>query len=188
MKWLIRIVELLFLLALPAFALLMIGCGTERTEQQNTVEQEVWEIGPIDVETWAGNARIHKTGIVRRLSRYRTTTEQQQYTFPEARELGGAMLGGLMGPLAGGGVIGLISAFLMRRQRQRSEDEKAELDAERATLERQRDEVIAGIERAKDRLERIKDEKDRTAWDHLTNDLEKAQSRDTVDVVKARTS
>lgn len=175
-------------LAVLLLAGLLISCGTERQEVQNTVEQEVWEIGPMDVETWAGNVRVHKTGIVRKMSRYRTTNETKEVTFPEGREIGGALLGGLGGPLAGGGAVGLIAAFLMKRIQAKNDAEKAEMEAETAKAKRMRDEVIAGIEEAKAKLQAIKDEQGKPAWDHLTNDLERKQSRDTVEAVKARTA
>jgi hypothetical protein len=55
-------------------------------------------------------------------------------------------------------------------------------------VERQRDEVIDGVERAKTRLSTIMDEKMTPAWEHLTTALEAEQSRDTVAVIKARTA
>lgn len=158
----------------------LVGCGTERTEQQNTVEQEVYEIGPAALETPFGTFVMQKTGVVRKLSRYRTTTEQLQYTFPEAREFGGAILGGLGGPLAGGGLVGLAMAWLMKRSSAKSAAEKAEMEAEAARAKRQRDEIIEGVESSKAKL-------DPTAWGTLTTELEKKQSRDTIEAVKART-
>lgn len=125
------------------------GCGSERTEQQNTVEQEVWEMGPLAVETPFGTFVAHKTGGVRKMSRYRTTTEQQQYTFPEAKEIGGAILGGLGGPLAGGGVVGLAMAWLMKRSAAKSAAEKAEIEAEQARDRKALEQTVAGVERAK---------------------------------------
>lgn len=143
--WLRVVLFLALLVALVA----MQGCGSERTEQQNTVEQEVWEFGPMDVETPAGNVRIHKTGVVRKMSRYRTTTETKEYTFPEAREIGGAMLGGLGGPLAGGGIVGIAMAWLMKRASTKNAAEKSELEAEQARDRKALEQTVAGVERAK---------------------------------------
>ena len=176
----------LFLVLLAVLGLL-VGCGSERTEQQNTVEQEVYEIGPMTIETPAGTVVLHKTAVVRKMSRYRTTTEQQQYTFPEVRDLGGALLGGLGGPLAGGGLVGLVAAWFMKRSAAKAADEKAEMEADAARAKRQRDEIIEGIEASKDRLSEIKVDDKTTAWDSLTTDLERKQSRDTVQVIKERT-
>lgn len=158
---------------------LLVGCGSERTEQQNTTEQEVYELGPVAVETPFGTVVAHKTGVVRRLARYRTTTEQQQYTFPEARDIGGAILGGVTGPLAGGGLVGLAMAWLMKRANAKSAAEKAKLEADRQRLERQRNEIVDGIEAAKSKLPEL-------AWGTLTETLERKQSRDTIEAVKAR--
>lgn len=179
--WQIHTIRLLLLIL--GWVLALAGCGSERTEQQNTVEQETWEAGPTVFETPVGTVVMHKTGLVRKLSRYRTTTEQQQYTFPEARDVGGAILGGLTGPLAGGGIVGLLAAgagWLIQKKN----------NAEKAELRGQRDELIDGAERMKGKLSNIEDPENPklTAWDHAKVALEAEQSKGTKAAVKARTS
>jgi len=168
--------------------LLLTSCEIVRKEVENTVEQEVWELGPVDVETWAGTVRINKTGVVRKMTKYSTTTESKEFSFPEGREIGGAILGGLGGPLAGGGMVGLVSAFFMKRMQSKNQSEKEMLDEDLERVKRQRDEVIDGIEEAKNNLKAVKITEDHTAWDSLTNDLERKQSRDTIDHIRKKLS
>lgn len=149
LAWVDRHAGVLLAILLAVFVLITLGCGSERNEQQNTVEQETWEIGPLSVETPIGTFVAHKTGAVRKLGRYRTTTEQQHFTFPEAREIGGAILGGLTGPLAGGGLVGLAMAWLMRRSAAKAAAEKSELEAEKDRNRQALDQTVAGVEAAK---------------------------------------
>jgi hypothetical protein len=53
--------------------------------------------------------------------------------------------------------------------------------------ERQRDEIIEGVEASKRSLENVKLRDDHTAWDELTGTLERKQSRDTIEHIQRRT-
>lgn len=167
-------------IVLLSFAFLC-ACGTTRETQTRTTEQEDIIAGPMTVETPIGNFIVHPTQIRRSRTQFEDTSERKQFEFPEAREVGGAIISGLTGPLFGGGVVGLISAFLLRMNNKKNETEKRE-------LENQRNEVIAGVERSKAKLSKIKVDEDTTAWDHLTVDLEAEQSKKTKDVVRERTA
>jgi len=149
---------LLALLAL--LGLLLGGCGSTREEQQNTTEQEMYEIGPMYVDTPVGVVTLHKTGVIRRMSRVRTTTETKEYTFPEVKEIGGAMLGGLLGPLGGGGTVGLIAAYFIKRIKDKNEQE-------REAMERDRKAKIA-------------------AMDAYAKDIEKAETDEDVEKIKTK--
>jgi len=161
--------------------LFICACGTTRETQTRTTEQEDIVAGPMTVETPIGNFVVHPTQIRRSRTQFEDTTERKQFEFPEAREVGGAIISGLTGPLFGGGLVGIVAAFLMRMNNKKKEQEKRELES-------QRDEVIAGVERSKSKLSRIKVDEDTTAWDHLTSDLEKEQSKKTRDVVREKTA
>jgi hypothetical protein len=158
----------------------LISCGSERVEEQQTVEQETVEAGPMLVETPIGNFVVHQTGYVRKRSQVRTTSETKNFTFPEFKEFGGALLSGLTGPLAGGGVVGVIASFGYMFLRRKNEAEKSEL----AT---QRNELIAGVERSKSTLSTIK-VGESNAWEQLTANLEAEQSKKTKDAVREQTA
>jgi hypothetical protein len=165
---------------LPILLCFIAACGSERTEEQQTVEQETVEAGPMLVETPFGNFVVHQTGYVRKRSQFRTTKDVQNYTFPEVKEWGGAMLSGLTGPLAGGGVVGLIASLGYMFIRRKNEAEKLELT-------NQRNELIAGAERSKSDLSTVKIDEDTTAWDILKKHLEAEQSKKTKDAVREQT-
>jgi len=165
---------------LLSFILFLFACGSERTEEQQTVEQETVEAGPMMVETPFGNFVVHQTGYVRKRSQYRTTKDVQNYTFPEAKEWGGALLSGLTGPLAGGGIVGLIASLGYMFIRRKNEAEKSELT-------NQRNELIAGAERSKADLSSVKVDENKTAWDLLKGHLEAEQSKKTKDAVREQT-
>ena len=165
---------------LLSFILFLFACGSERTEEQQTVEQETVEAGPMLVETPFGNFVVHQTGYIRKRSQVRTTSETKNFTFPEFKEVGGALLSGLTGPLAGGGIVGIIASLGLMYIRRKSEAEKSELT-------NQRNELIAGAERSKADLSTVKVGDDKTAWDVLKAHLEAEQSKKTKDAVREQT-
>jgi hypothetical protein len=169
----------LAILCLIVWALVMTGCGstTERTER--LVEREDLVAGPMTVETPIGNFVMHPTTVRRFRTQDTVENSQKEYNFPEAREIGGAMLGGLTGPLAGGGLVGLGAAFLMRRMSSKSDAEKKALADERDRTKRHFDEVVDGVERG---TADMPDEH----WQKLRGALEAEQSADTKRAVKAR--
>jgi hypothetical protein len=166
---------------LLALVMVLVGCGSTTERTTRTVEREDLVAGPMVVDTPIGQFVMHPT----RVTRFRTEDTEENarktYEFPEAREIGGAMLGGLGGPLAGGGVVGLLAAWWMRRGSAKAAQERDELARERDTYQRRFGEVVEGVEHAKDRL-------DDAAWDKLTESLERKQSRDTMDAVRKKTS
>ncbi len=177
-----------------AFALLMAaGCGTtrEETQQRKTVERVETLTGPLVADIpLVGQVVVQPVRHVmqRTQDTVTNTTEERRITMPEASAFMAAAPA-LAGPLGiAGTLLGAITtaaagwAAMRRGKTAREEAEaraKAEADAER--LERQRNEIIDGIERAKPELERHGN-----AWPVLTETLEKEQSKDTVKVVKER--
>lgn len=169
------------LLALLAILVSLCSCGTERTENSRLEEQEVYELSPMEVETPAGTFRTKKAALVRKRTQIQTSNETYEYKMPELAEYGSAVLGGLGGPLLGGGAVGLIASFLMRRAKAKFAEERDSLKDDLSTVTRHRDEIIRGVERSKSKLEK-------SQWDVLTENLERSQSQDTIKVVQEKTS
>jgi hypothetical protein len=128
------------------------GCGTTTERTTKVVEREDFVIDAVTVESPIGTFTVHPS----RARRFRTedTVEngKQTYDFPEGREIGGAILGGLTGPLAGGGLVGLVAAWFMRSQAQRSKREQDELTADAQQSRQALQQTVAGVEQAKQQM------------------------------------
>lgn len=149
--------------------LLLTGCfGSSRQEETRTDEEEEIAAGPLIVDSPIGQFVVHPTRLSRRNRRVERSEAKVEYQMPPIAELAPAMLGGLGGPVAGAGLVGLVSAFLLRRSNQRA-----------AAAERHRDEMIDGVEQAKAKLPP-------EDWLKVRTELEKAQSTDTKAAVKRR--
>ena len=160
--------------------LICAGCSSTTQRESSTVEREDLVFGPMVMDIpLVGQAVIHPTKITRFRTEDTRENAEKSYQFPEMREVGGAVLGGLTGPLAGGGFVGLISAGLMLLTKRKNDAEKAELDRQLTTNARQRDELADGVESAKDHM-------DPETWAKVRKTLADNQSDDTVQAVKAR--
>jgi len=159
--------------------LLLAGCGSTTTRESSTVEREDLVAGPMVVDTPIGQFVMHPTKVTRFRTEDTRENAEKSYQFPEVREIGGAVLGGLTGPLAGGGFVGLISAGLMLLTKRKNDAEKAELERQRTANARQRDELADGVESAKEYM-------DTDTWAKVRKTLADNQSDDTVAAVKAR--
>lgn len=158
--------KLLFIL------LLLAGCGSTTTRESSTVEREDLVAGPMIVDTPIGQFVMHPTKVTRFRTEDTRENAEKSYQFPEARDLGNAALGGLAGPLAGGGFVGIVSAGLMWLSKRKNDTEKVE-------LKRQTIEMVDGIESAKDHM-------DSETWAKVRKTLADNQSDDTKKVVVAR--
>lgn len=175
-------VDLLIIVALAAMlALLFAGCGSERDTRKREVEKVETITGPLIVDTPLGQfvAQPVKHTMIR--TEDTVEREEKRISMPEVGTIMAATPA-LAGPLGiAGTLLGAITTAAagwaaMRRGKIAREEAEA-----RETAERQRDEIIDGIEAAKPKLASYGG-----AWDSLTTDLERKQSRDTVDAVKAR--
>ncbi len=150
-------------LAVAACAVAICGCGTSTDRQTKTVEQERFVSGPIAVETPAGTITIQPMVLTHQREQVEVEQTKKVIDAPEVGAVfqaaaSGSPLGAIMGVL-GLGAAGAIGKFAFN-------------------LKRQRDELIDGVERAKDDM----GEK----WEALTGHLEAEQSADTKRAVKAR--
>ena len=166
-----------YLLALVFLA----GCGSTTTRESSTVEREDLVAGPMIVDTPIGQFVMHPTKVTRFRTEDTRENAEKSYRFPEAAEIGGAMLGGLGGPLAGGGFVGLISAGLMLLSKRKNDKEKADLSRQRDDLSRQRDNVIDSVEAAKEDMEK-------ETWLKVRKTMSNVQHADTIEAVAKRTA
>lgn len=177
--WQIHTLAILVILAL--MLALMAGCGATSTRDTSTVEREDLVVGSLIVDSPFGRFVMHPAKVTRFRTEDTRENVEKAYNYPEISAIGGAALGGLAGPLAGGGFVGLIASgalWLMQRKN----------TAEKTDLRGQRDELIDGAERAKVRLKMIVDDRGTSAWEHAKAALEAEQSKSTKAAVKARTA
>lgn len=172
-------IDLLLILLCMFLALAFLsGCGSERDTQTKTIEKVESFTGPLVLDTPIGQFVAQPVKHTMLRSEDTVEREEKRITMPDA----GAFMSAapaLAGPLgiAGtllGGVTTVAAWWMAMRRGKQAENESAE----RERVQRQRDEIIDGVERAKDSL----GEK----WADLTAALEKEQSRDTKEAVKAR--
>lgn len=207
----IRVIRLALDIAIVVWAVLVVllltSCGTETRAEVETQKRIVTVTKEIRQEiNW-------QTGEVATLETItQTTTDESgnqigltsvEVKPPQVAKLAGAAAALLTGNpaaskpveaavdwfttmLAGGGTAATVAGggyVALRREKRRA----ADLLEERDELERQRNEIIDGVEEAKARLKTIKIDEDRTAWTLLKTDLERKQSRDTIDAVRKQT-
>lgn len=165
-------------LVIPAIilaALPMSGCGTTTDRQTKTVERTTTQTAPITLDTPVGQIVVQPTQVT--VSREASEVEQERKTIdlpPVPPLLQAAASGFPFGPLIGGivgagGIAGALHQMLRAGKAKTSH----------RTAERQRDELIDGIERAKSELPD-------GAWETLRTHLEAEQSHDTKVAVKGR--
>lgn len=160
--------------------LVLAGCGSERDTQIKTVEKVESYTGPLVLDTPIGQFVAQPVKHVMVRSEDTVEREEKRIRMPELGSVIAAAPA-LAGPLGiAGTLLGVITtaaagwSALKRGKTARDEATAREL------AERQRDEIIDGVESSKAKL-------DPTAWGTLTTELEKKQSRDTIEAVKART-
>jgi len=163
MRWLAVASALAGILCL---LLALSSCSSNRTQQTKTVEREELVAGPLVIDTPMGQVTVQPTRVMRQRTQDEVTREERRTDLPPVGAIitaaaSGTPWGGILA-----GIVGLATTAFAG---------KKALDAGR-----QRNELIAGIERAKDDLG--------DKWDVLTGHLEAEQNADTKVVVKARTA
>jgi len=146
-------------------ACLVAGCGSTTDRQTKTVEQEQFKTSPIVIDTPAGQITVHPLVFQHVREQVEVETTKKVIDAPEILPVIQAATGGTpWGSIIGGVVLAATAAFTSKKA----------LDAGR-----HRNEIISGIERAKDDLPP-------ESWDKLVASLEKEQSADTKQAVKDR--
>lgn len=140
------------------------GCGTTTDRQTQTVERETLTTPPVVIDTPIGQFTVQPAVIVRTHTTDEVERSRKQIDMPEVPAVMQAVAsstpwGGIIGTVLG---LGVASATAVKA----------------IGYKRHRDELIDGIERAKDDLG--------DKWDTLTGHLEAEQSTDTKQAVKAR--
>lgn len=144
----------------------MSGCGTSTDRQTQTVEREKLIAGPLVVDTPIGQFVMQPATVERQRTQDEVERTERRIVAPEVGQViqaaaGATPWGGILT-----GLVGVATAAFAG---------KKALDAGR-----QRNELIAGVERAKSDLG--------DKWDVLTGHLEAEQNADTKAVVRARTA
>lgn len=154
--------------------LVLTGCGTTSDRQTQTVERETTVAGPLTLDTPIGQFIVQPARIERQRTQDEVERTQKRIDAPEIGPVLSAVAGGT--PWGGilTGIVGLATAAFAG---------KKALDASR-----QRNEMIEGVEKSKEKLAGMVDSNGVPAWIHLKDALEKKQNKDTRDVVKARTT
>jgi hypothetical protein len=155
-----------------AAAFALTGCGLTSERQAKTVEVEQYELGPMQIDTPAGTVTVHQPAIRRKRTTVTVEEGKTGLEFPEATAVLSAAGSGLLGPLGGAGIMGLIGAGALAWMRKKNA-------AEQAGLVRQRNEIADGVERAKAELTPEQ-------WKAVRLHLEAEQSADTKAAIKAR--
>lgn len=142
------------------------GCGSTTDRQTKIVEKEEWVAGPMVVDTWVGQATVQPTRVVHQRTQDEVEKTDKTINMPDPSAIitaasSGTPWGGIIAT-----AVGLLGAFAGKKA----------IDATR-----QRNELIDGVERAKDTLPD-------GAWFELKKHLEAEQNSDTKAVVKARTA
>lgn len=153
-------------MAIGIVAALCAGCGSTTDRQTKTVERETLVTGPVVLDTPIGQMVLHPFPLQRAREQLEVEQTKQVIDLPDAGPLlqaaaGATPWGGILAGILGLGASGMIG--------------KAALG-----MKRQRDELIAGIERAKPALG--------DTWNILTQHLEAEQSVDTKRAVRERTA
>jgi hypothetical protein len=150
-----------------AIVLLMAGCGTSRDSQTKTVEKLTTKTGPVLIDTPIGQFAMQAISHEMVRSETEVSTEQSRIDAPEAGQIitavaGGTPWGGLIT-----GVVGMgIAAFAGKKA---------------MDMRRHRDQLIDGIESARDAIPDDVDEK-------VCAKLAAKQDADLQRVIQARTS
>lgn len=152
-------------LACILFGLLMLtGCGTTTDRQTRTVTKRTLVTKPLVFHTPAGDIATDPLVIQEAIETDEVEQSKRVIDLPDAAPAIAAVAGATpWGGIIGGIVSAGVAAFAGKKA----------LD-----FKRHRDELVDGIERAKDGLG--------DKWDTLTANLEAEQSRDTKAAVKAR--
>jgi hypothetical protein len=160
------------------FCILLAGCGTTTDRQTRTVEQEKVVAGPMQVETPFGAFVVQPTQIIRERTQVEVEKERKTIDMPNMAPLLAAAAGGTPWVALISGVLGLgVAAFAGKKAVDKGRTAR-EVALQREEVTRQRNELIDGIERAKEDLGE--------QWEVLTAHLEAEQSHDTKKAVKAR--
>jgi hypothetical protein len=154
------------LIRLLPFIVILAGCfGSSRDSQTRTAERIETSTGPLVLHTPIGD--IVAEPVRHQMVRTQTevTQEERHIIAPDMAPIMQAAAGG--SPLGiAGGILGLITAGVTGWKAVKNG--------------RQRDELIDGIERSKEKL-------GAQGWEALTGELEKEQSADTKRAVAKRT-
>lgn len=154
------------ILVVIAIALSLCACGSDTQRQVKTVEKLTTITGPIVIDTPIGQIAMQpvKHEMVR--SQDEVSTEQYRVSAPEVSAVIGAATGGAGGLGIAGGILGLVTT--------------AAAGWKAMQFRRQRDEMIAGVERAKNAM-------DGDTWDRVKDKMASAQSDDTQRVIYDKT-
>jgi len=149
-----------------ALCVILSGCGTSSDRQTRTVERLETQTGPLIVDTPMGQFTAHPVRHVSLRSTDEVERSKTQIDAPEVGQIATAIVGGSpLGPALG--ILGVVAA--------------AATGWKALQITRQRNELIAGTERAKDGMDPV-------AWKHLTGEMEKEQNADTKYAVEKRTA